>query len=438
MRNSYVIRWNSTTAFYATSILVTICIVLGLSSNIVMMGATVVSAVYIATATPEAAVAFMFYLLPFANVFKFGPGSTSIFTYIQLVVIFKLLLSSRRINRRFLYAWFLLLAWQAIGSQMQIITLIKQVIVPITVYMVLDNCRIDTARMTKSLAIGLLLSSLIGQAKDLIPGLMNFLVEMRVYEVSGLVYRFTGLVGDPNHYSSISILVSIGLICQLFNGKLARKWLIVVGVLIVFGLNTVSKSYFLMLGVVAVFVLLMCVKKKKIGWLAASIILFSTVLIMAVVGSIDVINSMLQRLTNTTDITTGRTAIWGMYLRALFSDPVHLLFGYGIAAEPFEKVAHNTFIDLLFYYGSVGSIVYMYPLSLIVGRKNRWDVFHVAPLICFLMLAFFLSYLMYYDLAFILIYVIAYLRGDAPPPNAILVDETATANDAGFDRGTCS
>lgn len=415
-----MIRWTPSKAFYATSIFVTICIVLGLGRNVIMMGAAAVSALYVVTATPETAVAFMFYLLPFANVFKFGQGSTSVFTYIQLMVILKLLLSNRKLNRQFLYAWILLVVWQAVGSQLQILTLIKQMIVPITVYLVLDRCKIDTVRITKSLTIGLLLSSLIGQAKDWIPALSNYLEDMRAYEVSGIVYRFAGLVGDPNHYSSISILVTIGLICQLFNGKLERQWWIVAGVLIAFGLTTVSKSYFLMLGVVAVFVLLMCVVKKKIGWLAAGIILISTVLMMVVVGSIDVINSMLQRLTNTTDITTGRTAIWGTYLRALFSDPVHLLFGYGIAAETFEKVAHNTFIDLAFYYGLLGSIVYLFTISLIIGRKYSWNVFHSAPLICFLMLAFFLSYLMYYDLAFILIYLIAYLRGDDLAPKPVL------------------
>lgn len=427
MRKNYVIPWTPATSFYAMAILATICIVWGLSSNVIMMGAVIICTVYIAATPPETAVAFMFYLLPFANVFKFGQGSTSIFTYIQLIVILKLLLFNQQIGRRFTYAWLLLAAWQAVGSQLQVLVLIKQMIVPMTVYMVLENCRIDTVRMTKSLAIGLLLSSLIGQAKAFIPALGEFLVDVRAYEVSGLADRFTGLIGDPNHYSSISILVTVGLICQLFNGKLSRKWLIVAGILIMFGLNTVSKSYFLMLCVVAVLVLLMCVKKKKYNWFGAGVVTILLILILVAAGSIDVFNSMLQRLTNTTDITTGRLGIWIMYLRELFSEPVRLMFGHGIAAEILGKVAHNSYIDLIFYYGLVGSFVYLYPLFLILSRKTSSDLFHIAPLICFLMLAFFLSYLMYYDLAFILIYVIAYMRGDDSLPTMVEDDANGLA-----------
>jgi len=418
--NSVKLQWTSSMTFYGAAILTTICIVLGLSSNIMMMGAVAVSAFYIAVSTSETAVAFMFYLLPFANVFKFGWGSTSIITYIQLIVILKLFLSNRKIGGRFIYVWLLLVIWQVAGSQLQVLVLIKQMIVPITVYMVLKNCRIDTVRITKSLAIGLLVSSLIGQAKDFIPVLDNYLEDVRAYEISGIVYRFTGLSNDPNHYGSISILVTIGLICLLFNKKLDYKWLIVVGILVLFGLDTVSKSYFLMLCVVVVLVLLMFLKKKKYKWFFACVAALMLVLAMVVVGRIDMFNYMLQRLTNTTDITTGRTGRWVRYLQKLFSEPVHLLFGYGIAAEILDKVAHNTVLDLIFYYGLFGSVLYLYPYFLIIGRKNSSDIFHIAPLICFLMMAFFLSYLMYYDLAFNLIYVIAFMRDGKLPARMAL------------------
>lgn len=417
-------------SFNAAAILTTICIVLGLSSKFVMAGATVISVLFVVLATPEAAVGYMFYLLPFAYVFKFGPGSTSIFTYIQILVVLKLFLVNQKIKRRFLYAWLVLILWQAVGSRLQILVLVKQMIVPITVYMVLENCRMDTTRLTKCLAIGLLLSSLIGQAKDLIPPLSKYLVEIRAYDVAGLVYRFTGLNDDPNHYGSISILVTIGLICQLFDGKLERKWLIVVGALILLGLTTISKSYFLMLCVVVLMVLLMCLKKKKYTLFIAGIGALLLVVVLVAIGSINLFDSMLQRLTYSSDITTGRTAIWLRYLRELFSEPIHLIFGYGIGAEPLRKVAHNTLIDLLFYYGIVGSVLFLYPLFLIIGRKNKSDIFHISPLVCFLLMLFFLSYLMYYDLAFLLIYVIAYMKGTSAPAEAVpeTVDEGLASN----------
>lgn len=77
----------------------------------------------------------------------------------------------------------------------------------------------------------------------------------------------------------------------------------------------------------------------------------------------------LYRFTRASDAGSlgGRTRIWGNLMHALFSHPLGLICGMGQGAAPsysgVNRMAHNTFMDILFENGVIGLLLYLCFLS---------------------------------------------------------------------------
>ena len=77
------------------------------------------------------------------------------------------------------------------------------------------------------------------------------------------------------------------------------------------------------------------------------------------------------------DMTTGRSDIWVAYIREIFADLKILFFGNGInTLGSIERGAHNTYIELIFYLGVVGTVIMgcgiKVGLGRIITKKIMW------------------------------------------------------------------
>ena len=87
------------------------------------------------------------------------------------------------------------------------------------------------------------------------------------------------------------------------------------------------------------------------------------------------------------------------------NNPHKLLFGSGVSAGYLGGAPHNTYIDLLYYYGLVGTVLFLISLisAFSTSRKLKRTSVNAFPIVCILISFFFLSDLMYYDFVFSMI-----------------------------------
>ena len=81
--------------------------------------------------------------------------------------------------------------------------------------------------------------------------------------------------------------------------------------------------------------------------------------------------SVMEKRLSGDDISTGRFGIWEKYMGYIFSSPTTLFLGDGLKAPYYSGVApHNTYIELIFYIGIFGTVIFAVALiSIFRSRK---------------------------------------------------------------------
>ena len=400
-------------AFY---VLLAALMVLGVITSLFAVLAFVLFAAYVLLAESKKVFLSLFFLMPFAHIFKLSSGSTSLFTFIEIIVLVKLVLQAKKINVKFLASWLILVVYLVVGFNMNVSVLIKQaMILPLIYFFFDENNKPDIKPLTLSYANGLLLSSLVGLFRDVIPNMDKFVIYDKAFDIEGEVYRFGALYSDPNYYSMSLILVLVGILVLYARNRMGGVAFLYYAVVAFFGAITVSKSFVLMFAIVTIANIYLLIRNKKmVGALlfSASVIVFA-VLIFS--GKIEMFNSTLDRFSssqNLLELTTGRSRILQKYWTYLTEDVRRILLGAGVGANMLgAAVAHNTYFDFLYYYGMLGTVLFAVSLSFAVKTNNRGKIgfFNVFPMICAIIMLFFLSGLLYYDFVFTLMYVFLYL-----------------------------
>lgn len=358
----------------------------------------------------------LLFLLPFACVFKLSPGSTSLYTYIELYGCLLLILKFQNIGKTFLTVFLIYAAYTFYLCGSDITTLVKQCLIPLLAYYFFGNICCDTKSVVMSHTLGLLFSSLFGLFYDKIPN-MTYYVELDMaYELEERVYRFSGLYNDPNYYSASMILAFSCLLLLFLTDELRFSAIGLCTLIVLFGAKTVSKSFIIMLaGVYLVFTVMMFVRKKYaygICFIGGVLVLFA--LVMS--GEISVFDNVLERL-DESDLTTGRSELWSEYITYLINNPIRFIFGSGLSAAPIgTHYPHNTYIDFMYFYGIIGTLLFVCVMlaACHTGRKNRKRAENYIPICCMACMLLFLSSVKSFDFAFILIITIYFLELDIP------------------------
>lgn len=389
-----------------------VLILLGINVSFFSVVAFALALTYIIFSDNENGVCCMFFLLPFANVFKLNPTGSSFFTYLTIVLALKLIVKKQKIEKRFLIFWMLLFAIQVVGCNLNWGTLIKQASVLLLIYGYFHCCKNITKRLVLNLGFGVLISCFVANMTGVFSNLHAYLRVIRAYEISFDTYRFTALYSDPNYLSKTLIVLCISLFVLIQQKAIGSKYYVLIALLIGFGFQTISKSFFLMLIVMTILFFAISIRTRHWGT-SLAITLFCAIVVLFMHGRISVFDSFLERITSTNDVTTGRVEIWKDYISAIFSSPINLLFGFGIGSTP-KYMAHNTYLELLYTYGIFGSLTFIAGLKYASGNKIRRGEFeNWAPAIVDIIMVFFLSSLVSFDFGFNLILILSFIANDS-------------------------
>lgn len=347
----------------------------------------------------------MFAWLSISPIFKFSVGGTSFFTYLELLVISKLIIRNRKLEAGFFLALGLYSMYMMLGMGSEYTDLIKAICVPMLIYFFSKDMTYESLKTcTFYYIFGIVTSSIVGLSKGLIPNMTAFVNYKNVrmgQSASSIVFadRFSGLWTDPNYFS-IHLILAIAVTSVLFSRKEIKSttFYAIYATMIAFGALTGSKSFILMLVVVTVLSLIVFLKEKQY----THSIFFGVIIIAGVFlllsGYIDVFSRTIYRIQNvsTLGFDTGRSDIWKGYLD-MYSDSLPLLlFGSGLGKSFLLRVPHNTYVDIFVLFGIVGGILclvsFYYAIRpFAINRKPQ----SVLPLISLAAMYFALS--MYYS-----------------------------------------
>lgn len=398
---------------YVVPVLSGTMIVFGAAYPVLTLACFAMNLAYVFFASAKETYRLLFILLPFTQVYKFAAlGTVSLFTVLELFAVIVLLLKLKKINVTFLA---LLLVWAAyvlLGSQQDYLMWIKQMLVPLLIYLFFRHEQMSFKELVISLSVGLILSSIFAMYREAIPGLEDIMRITRLWEADGIVYRLSGLYPDPNYYTTMIILCSVALLTMYACRTMGWEALALFGILTIWGAATGSKSYLLMLcAILGLFtVCLFITKRYAVGMLA--LVAFALFGIAVFSGRIEMFNNIVIRLLSD-NRATGRMDLWEEYIHYLNQDWIRWIFGVGIGADSLDSAAHNTYLDFAYFYGLVGTVIWLVLCSKAVGRIRIPNIYISSlPLICLIVLSMFLSYVVFYDFPFAVIFVVYALKTD--------------------------
>lgn len=363
-----LVKFNDNVNNYLYLLITLVLILMGLlSTNIFSIIAFIISLIYFTRAKLIYIYVDLFFLLPFATIFKYSSNSTS---FVTLLFIYCVLLIFVRQKQKIKVNKFILIGFSfvyyifivdALHLSINPTELIKHVIGVLFLYYVL---RITDKELLKkiiiSFGIGLYISSIIAQFAKYIP---KFYIFVRQVGYDTLITnRFTGLNGDPNYYTICLIIALMGSLA-LYKEK---KGYFILSLIFtsIFGFQTYSKSFLLVfvLCIVVIIANLLKVKKNRVLTISLIVIIVG-VICLACTGYFTPVNLIFNRFMSTTNInelTTGRSYLWISYLNFIFDNISVLLFGTGLSAPLLNGMGpHNFYIELLYYFGVIGSMIWI-------------------------------------------------------------------------------
>ena len=397
-----------------------ILILFGTRFSTLTLLALVIGAAGIILLDEDKTICILFFLLPFATIFKTGTGETSFFTYWELLFAIMYFVKRRfkathkEINL-FLFIMFLV-AIQCLHGVLNITVTLK-FFSYLLLLIAIVNCRFLNENKTIFLCYitGFIVSSFVSLFGSSFFNINRF-VEMKQERVNGeFITRFSGLYSDPNYYV-VNIVIAMALVIILYCKKKLNivQTAILMIPLIYFAAITGSKSGLFMLAIVAFFFLYQCFARGHyfIGLMCIAAIIVFGALILS--GRISAFSNVLLRLSvQSAGLTSGRADTkWILYLEYFNENPFRLIVGRSIAYFDLDgAVAHNTYIDLLYELGIVGTI---WLFSILKNASDecvqfKRNLLNYSVLLIILLMYFFLSELQYFDPTFhIALAILAY------------------------------
>ena len=372
--------------------------------------AVVAAAICIYFSDLRVATCVLFFLLPLGGVFKMAYGGTSFFTIISLLYIFRLIvkLGFRRETLSFVLIFFIFCLLHS--SVEHLVTIVTITLGFVLISYAHDDYREDYPLMVYAFVSGLLVASVIGLFRAQLP-LVAALSEVNSIKTGTLQYvdRFAGLHGNPNYFT---LDVTIGISCMivlLCRHKTRAIDILLMMVLIVFGVMSVSQSFLLVLAIQLIMLLFAFSKmgaKKLLMMIVGGFFILALVFFLAY-DSIQLYLFRAEDISESSlnDITTGRWDIWVSFLQSLIRTPKIMLTGSGIM-EAFvsRRGAHNTFIELVYTFGVIGTAIYLITLFRVarhpLRKKQIVDKIIWIPIVSLLLRMMFIGIVTYDSLPY--------------------------------------
>ena len=368
---------------------------------------------FIIVANERLSIILLFFFLPFATIFKISAGSrlTSLFTLWEFFYVF-VHFWKRRFKAEtsevyvFLFILYLVIIELLNGSFDLFITL------KMFVYLLLLKdfiYKIDTENYKMHVLLayiyGFLVTSIVRFLNPSFLLLDNFM-KLKTERVAGVfISRFSALYGDPNYYV-VNLIIAISLLALLYSKRMISgvHSLILSLILVFFVSQSGSKSGLFMLIVpIAIYLYIFILQKKY-----HMVVLFSGLAFWSITaifsGKTSFFAVVLERLSSDIGFTSGRTGVWKEYIAFLSEHLEYLFFGKSIANYTLAGIAaHNTYLDLLFEFGIIGSLLFFILLISIQRRKQiafKKNLVNYSVIVVIFVMYFFLSELQYFDPVF--------------------------------------
>lgn len=364
----------------------------------------------------------LFFLIPFATVYKTTPSSTSLFTIVELVIVILFIIRARYVDKRcFIFSLifvFYLFTVDTIRGDLSIAEYLRQFIGLQIIYFVIreynevDEKKVFLKKIILYFSFGVLVSSLFALAADNLPIFHSF-VKITGYN-SDLTNRFSGLNGDPNYYTINVILVLTCMIFLYSTKQINGLFWFIFGFFSIIGMTTYSKSFLLMYAIVLIVFLITLLKNKNRKGLMIFTLICTLALISFSKGRFDNISFIIERLNSSTNIaslTTGRSNVWIEYIDYLLANIDVLLIGRGVGATYLSKGVHNWYIEMFYYFGAIGTFLFCLALKSCFVRNNgkRESLVYYSGFVIVFTLYFFLQMVFSNELPFHLLLAFAIL-----------------------------
>lgn len=347
----------------------------------------------------------LFFLLPFNMIYKLSPGSTSLYTYMMLIVGVILLFKNKRIKENYIFFIGIFALYSLLGVGNNYTAFVKLIFGLVLLYVFISEIAPENFKnQIMSFALGMLGSSFIGTMKESWSRISNYYDDIDHIYVAGVrSMRFSGLNSDPNYYS-IAAIIAIFLCLRLFFNKNGSPVLtgVTSAILIFFGLISYSKMF--LLGIALLLLVFIIHRLKSVKQALITLLGLALVAGVFLIWAYDsgYIPTILNRLV-TDDISTGRFDIWKDYLTYIIESPKTLLFGDGLGCDYYNsKGPHNAYIEIIFHLGIVGSILFLATVWKLMDSKKyiKRKPMDYMLLIIFLVIVCTLGILMINDLVF--------------------------------------
>lgn len=350
----------------------------------------------------------LYFLLPFATIFKFYPGSTSLLTFVLLIYELRLIIAQREFPKDFFLFWFLYFVYVLIGMGSAYTDAVKQIFIPIFFFFGMqDNIRKSVKTYSIAYTNAVIITSILAIFRHQIPNLESFVnVKTTRMDVEVFVQRFSGLWGDPNYYSTNLILAfTLTMYFHLKGIYSFKRAMLYYSALTVFGAMTGSKTFLIMLGIVFIFLIIEAFKNGRyvIGLICISA--GASVVFLVLNGTITAFNTTIDRLINSADslssLTTFRSDLWINYLNTFLEYPLKALIGNGLGKGYTYTAPHNTIIDYIDIYGLIGSGLFLLTCYTVIREKAAAKrLLNYIPAIALFILYCTLSMIRYFDYPF--------------------------------------
>lgn len=309
-------------------------------------------------------VTLLFFLLPVASILKPSVGAMSFFTYFYFLTMGKMFIAHRKLDMRLILFAVLFLVYNLISTGTWAITSVITMAVGGLFVYYLRGSQIHIRTCALVFAAGICFASGLAMLRDSLPIINSFIQDATLKMGEGEhVKRFAGLSGNPNYYTMDIIMVQAALIVLMHREQKQTLYLICFGVLSLFGFMSISQSY-LVTWILLIFCWFLLSLQKGIGGVLKFAFIGILMLAVVAVFAFDYLEAFAFRLIqgsqgDISSVTTGRTDIWMDYLKAIFNDMKILFFGNGIETVAVKRAPHNTYLQLLFYFGIVGATIFL-------------------------------------------------------------------------------
>ena len=343
---------------------------------------------------------YLAFFTSFSSIFVYN-GRHMFFVMAALFMIKSLI--SNKINRNTFLFYLVIFSYSMLFSDFngefkfaKFIGLILLFVIPLIAY---SSDKIDCHVFMKHYILGFVISTVIGFFVENIPSLYQlFEADLMWTENYQELTRFFGLAFDSNFYA-LSNYIIIAYLLFAFEKTTPFRGLLTL-FLLISGVMTISKSYFLVVGALLILYIVKNISKIRHLVLFAMIALLGIWTFIAVshmlgYNAIEMITSRFIKGGSFADNTTGRTEIWRSYIDLFNASGIRVwLFGFGFNANV-SLTAHNTFIELLYHYGIVGLLLwgtyFAYCLKLFREKTETFENKSSMVCMCLIVGIFFLS-----------------------------------------------